>query len=134
MIDDWESNSFIVMDIMISKLGNVQLSYLSSYNSVHNQIELFWDERFHIAETFLADFRFIMGTLWHINDKHSMKINANFYRDIIQNSRNIDTRRVTQSLRMTVRQLRVETRHVKGFSHLLPDDHLIWAPFVHMSG
>ena len=41
----------------------------------------------------LAGFPSVVGTLWHINDERSAEVSANFYRDIVQNSGSIETKR-----------------------------------------
>ena len=75
----------------------------------------------------LAGYPSVIGTLWQVTAKHSAEIAKDVYgRMLVGNE--LDTERSAESLNWAMRSLRDRTRVVSGFSMIVPDDPLIWAP------
>jgi len=73
----------------------------------------------------------VVGTLWQVTDEHSADIAKDVYGWILVESK-LEIWRTAESLHRAVRRLRDRTRTVPGITKKVPDDPLVWAPYVHI--
>ena len=130
LLEDWESNPLTVSDIISLKLKTSKLAYLSACYVADNPMETLFDEGIHlIGACQLAGFIHGIGTLWRINDEHSVTVSRDVYGTMSQPSGVIDAQRASEGLHKAIRRL---TREIPGFSKQCPDDPLVWAPYIHI--
>ena len=133
LLEDWESNLLMVSNIISLKLKTPKLAYLSACYAADNPTGTLFDEGIHlIGACQLAGFIHSIGTLWRINDEHSVTVSRDVYATMSQPSGVIDVQRASEGVHKAIRRLREVTREIPGFSKLCPDDPLVWAPYVHI--
>jgi CHAT domain-containing protein len=128
-LSDWQSDPLTVADILSLKLQDPQLAFLSACHGADNRVFDLLDEGIHLAGAFqLAGFPFVIGTLWQIDDEHSVQVSRDVYSDMIRNQETIDVTWGAPALHNAVEKLRDRTRLDNGGE----DDPLVWATYIHV--
>ena len=129
LLSDWQNDPLTVADIISLKLNNPQLAFLSACHSADNRVFGLLDEGIHLMGAFqLAGFPFVLGTLWQIDDEHSVQVAKDVYSDMMRNQKIIDVTWSAPALHNAVEKLRDRTRLGNGGE----DDPLVWATYIHM--
>jgi CHAT domain-containing protein len=115
-------------------LKHAQLAYLSACQTVDNRDDALLDEGIHLAGACqLAGFPHVVATLWEIEDSESVQIAIAVYTAMMSGTGRMNPIKTAESLHFAVRQLREITRKMPASSmRTLPDDPLVWAPYIHM--
>jgi CHAT domain-containing protein len=126
LLQDWKEDPLSVADITALNLRKAAFAYLSACSAADVQVESLIDEGIHLAGAFqLAGFPSVVGTLWHISDKHSATVAVDVYQALCEKSGRIHPDDVAGALHLAVRKLRSE---LEGKS----ENSLFWAPYIHM--
>ena len=90
------------------------------------------DESINLSSAIqLSGYPSVVGSLWNVTDSHASDVARNVYRLMLGDSL-FDPVRSSEALHHVVRQLRDETRRVRGFTKVVPNDPLVWASFIHI--
>lgn len=79
----------------------------------------------------LAGYPSVIGTLWQVDDKSSVETVKDVYSGMLLGT-NLDPELASRSLHYAIWNLRGRTPHVPGFTRAVPDNPLIWAPYIHL--
>lgn len=118
-----EGSMLNVRTITRQRLENAIVAYLSACETFDMQVETLAEEAIHITSGFqAAGFAHVIGTLWSVGDKSSMRVAETFYRNILDGNGNIDVggSRVAFALYDAIEKLRGG-----GL------DPLVWVPYAH---
>jgi CHAT domain-containing protein len=130
LLSDYQSETFAVTDIIALRLAEPRLAYLSACYAANIRVEGLLDESIHIASAFqLAGFPHVIGTLWTINDCHSVNVSKAVYTAMVNDKGEVDVGRAAEGLHSAVRQLR-ETR--VDDSRKVGEDPLVWASYIYL--
>lgn len=122
-----------VSDVTSLNIQSCQLAYLSACHTATTKEVRLLDESINISYAMqLAGFPSVIGTLWQVNDASSAEIAKEIYGCMLEGSGKLDVRRSAEGLHKSIRRLRDKTRRVSGFSKELPNDPLVWAPYIHL--
>ena len=131
LLHDWKSSPLTASDFTSLRLKLPQFAYLSACQSATTRDVRLLDESIHLSAAIqLAGYTSVVGTLWSVEDQSSADIAKGVYAYML-NGGKLDPQRSAQGLHRAVRALRDSTRTVPGFARKVPDDPLIWAPYVH---
>jgi hypothetical protein len=127
LLTDWKIDPLTVVDIVNLKV-NARLAFLSACHAARTREGLLVDEGIHLAGAFqLAGFPHVIGTLWHVDDAHSVEVARDVY-SLIGN----DVRSTAEGLHYAVRALR-DRKNAEIRSRIgLRGDPLVWATYIHM--
>ncbi len=132
LLTDWEMSPLTVSDFTSLNLQAPQLAYLSACHSASSRDLSLLGESINLSSAIqLAGYPTVIGTLWQVTDKHSTEIAKDVYNWILVENK-LNTERSAESWHRAVRSLRERTRILPGFTKDVPDDPLIWAPYIHI--
>jgi CHAT domain-containing protein len=96
-----------VENIMRYDLQNAQFTYLSACHTTVGDEES-PDEVIHLAAAMqFAGFRSVIGTMWAVDDGHTVEITSRFYRYMLDASGRLDHTRAALALHRTMNSLRL---------------------------
>jgi CHAT domain-containing protein len=107
LFSDWETKSFFVADMAQKKLDQAELAYISACHTANNRNVQLLDESIHMAGAFqLAGFQTVIGTLWRIEDEHSVEVAKCVYHAILTAEDKLNIRNAARGLHFAIRKLR----------------------------
>jgi CHAT domain-containing protein len=132
LLNDWKNSPLTVSDLTACNIQLGRFAFLSACHPASSRDFRLLSESINLSSAIqLAGYPSVVGTLWQVTAKHSAEIARDVYgRMLVGNE--LDTERSAESLNWAVRTLRDRTRVRPGFSKIVPDDPLIWAPFIHL--
>ena len=125
-----EDTCLTVSDLVSLNIEAARLAYLSAcHTSVTRNVHLL-DESISLSSIFqLSGYPSVVGSLWHIQDGHSVEIAKSVYAWILEGGE-LDTQRSGEGLHRAVRILRDKTRFKSRPTG--KNDPLVWAPYIHV--
>ena len=116
-----------VSDITSLNIESAKLAYLSACHTSSMRNFRLLDESISLSSAIqLSGYPSIVGSLWEVNDEHSVRIARDVYTWILDAEDGLDVRKSAEGLHKAVRDLRHRTRFK------LNHDPLVWAPFVYV--
>jgi CHAT domain-containing protein len=113
-------------------IQSAQFAYLSSCHSASSGDIRLLSESINLSSAVqLAGFPSVIGTLWRVDDALSADIATNVYQRMLVDNK-LDVGRSAESLHRAALALRDKTRTVPGFAKKVPDNPLVWAPYIHI--
>ena len=132
LLQDWETSPLTVSDLTALNIPLPEFAFLSACHSASLKDFRLLSESITLASAIqLAGYPSVVGTLWNVGDKHAAEIAKDVYTWILAKNK-LDTERSAESLHYAVLSLRDRIRKVPGFSKKMPDDPLVWAPYIHI--
>ena len=133
LLSDCQSDTFAVTDITALKLAEPLLAYLSACYAANIRVEGLLDESIHIASACqLAGFSHVIGTLWTINDCHSVRVSKDVYTDMVNDKGEVDVGKAAEGLHSAIRRLREGRDENSIFQRKLLEDPLVWASYIYL--
>jgi len=132
LLRDWQITPLTVSDLTALNIQFAQFAFLSACHSASIRDFRLLSESISLSSAIqLAGYPSVVGTLWHVSDERSVEIAKDVYAGMLV-AKKLDPQRSAESLHHAVRNLRERTRTVPGFRREVPDNPLIWAPFIHL--
>jgi CHAT domain-containing protein len=120
-----EADPLQISDIVLTRMRNAQLAYLSACSTAENSSGALSEETIHLCSSFQAvGFPHVVGTMWEAWSDSAETVAVDFYDSLIsyiQDGKG-DSLKAAEALHCAVSRLREE----------YPEDVLAWAPFIHM--
>jgi tetratricopeptide (TPR) repeat protein len=111
-----------IADLAALDLPDADLAYLSACQTATSDVK-FLDEAFHLAAALqFVGYRHVLATLWSISDDHAPAMAETIYTYLSRPGGRPDSAFAAHALHYAVTRLR----------QALPDEPLIWAPFIHL--
>jgi CHAT domain-containing protein len=130
LFSDWKTDPFYVADITQRKFDEAELVYISACHAANNRNLQLLDESIHIAGAFqLAGFPSVIGTLWQIEDEHSIDVSKYLYSQMLMVDGKLEIRNAARGLHFATRKLRKLLLKESRSKTSCP---VIWAPYIHV--
>jgi CHAT domain-containing protein len=131
LLSDWQKDPLTVVDLERCTSPNAEMAFLSACHGANTRNMALLDENIHMATgCMLTGFRNVIGTLWHIGAKDSVKVTESVYKECITIDGRIDHTKSAAALHFAVRGLRQKTRTELGARNM--DDPVEWAAYIHV--
>jgi hypothetical protein len=122
LLHDHDRNPLTVASLAPVNLAHAQLAYLSACDTAYAPATTLLDEAIHLTTAFqLAGFPHVIGTLWQIGDRPTVRMAESFYGALLGNDGKRDLSQAALALHHAVHALR--DRYPKVPS--------VWAAYLH---
>jgi len=113
-----------ITDLDAINHDHAQIAYLSACSTAETKVSNLVDESIHLASTFqLVGFPHVIGTLWGADDSAAVEVAGEFYRLLLQNTKE-GRMSVSRALHDAVLRLKNMESNSMNISK--------WAPFIHI--
>ena len=133
LLDDWKTASLTVSDLTSSNIQSAAFAYLSACHTSATRDSKLLDESINLSSAIqLAGYPSVVGSLWQINDIHSVQVAKDVYTWMLNGGNRLEIPRSAEGLHRAQRALRDRTRTTKTAGRNVPHDPLVWAPYIHI--
>jgi CHAT domain len=135
LLKNWREDPLTVADITASNISHGQFAFLSACHSASlgdSTNSRLLSESISLSSAIqLAGYPSVIGTLWKVTERDSATVAKDVYVEMLVGNR-LESERSAEILHHAVRRLRARTADQGGFRRKIPDDPLLWAPFIHI--